>query len=278
MLSSASSSSFQQRCTNLHSKLIRHNSKNNKAAKLTLLPLLFLNYSTIQIKAMSTTTTSCKPAALIFLHGLGDSPAGWSSLEDQLPSIEPSLSQLKYIFPPAPTISISINGGMKMPGWFDLYDWPIGIGIKDDHDGLSKAVDVVEECVDKLIKESNGLLTRDRIAVGGFSQGGAVALRSAYHSGKGPYGACVSLSGWITFSKVNENEEANVKDIPLFIGHGSYDDKVLFEQQNHAEITLNGEGVKDIESKSYNMGHSSHPQEMVDVAKFLKKVFFEAEG
>jgi len=58
-------------------------------------------------------------SAVIFLHGLGDSPAGWSSLEYQLPSLKPSLGQdVHYVFPPAPTIGITINGGYEMPGWF----------------------------------------------------------------------------------------------------------------------------------------------------------------
>ena len=259
--------------------------------KLSIIPLLFITAATttVKIRAMSTTPTTAttttttkthKPAALIFLHGLGDTPAGWSSLQHQLPSIEPSLQNIKYVFPPAPTIPISINGGMKMPGWFDLDYWPIGIEGKDDDIGLSKAVEVVEQCVEDIEKKEG--ITRDRIVIGGFSQGGAVALRAAYHgkSGRqqeeeGTYAACISLSGWVTFDNIPSEQKEIVKHIPLFLGHGSFDDKVLFEQQNHAEITLTGEGVNDIESRSYDMGHSSHPQEMVDMAKFLKKILFD---
>lgn len=247
-------------------------------SKLSLIPLLLITAATTRfthIRAMSTSSTSTsktnKPAALIFLHGLGDTPAGWSSLEHQLPGIEPSLANLKYVFPSSPTIPISINGGMTMPGWFDLYDWPIAVGVKDDHEGLSKAVNSVENCV-KLLEQEG--ISRDRIAVGGFSQGAAVALQSAF-SGKGSFAACVSLSGWVTFKDVSADDK--VKKTPLFLGHGSEDDKVLFEQQQHAEITLMAQGVENIESKSYRMGHSSHPQEMEDMAKFLNKIFYESK-
>merc|ERR1712154_699549 len=96
---------------------------------------------------------------------------------------------------------MGINGEMQMPGWFDLYDWPIGVGVRDDHDGLSKAVQAVEDCVSNL--ESKGV-SRDRIVIGGFSQGGAVALRSAYHA-KGGFAACASLSGWVTFKDVSSD-------------------------------------------------------------------------
>lgn len=231
---------------------------------------------------MSTTSSNAntnnanKPAALIFLHGLGDTPAGWSSLENQLPSIQPSLSSLQYVFPAAPTIPISINGGMSMPGWFDLYDWPIGVGVKDDNDGLKKAVDVVEEHVNDLERKG---IPRDRIVIGGFSQGGAVALRSVYDGSsssesetcKGKFAGCVSLSGWLTFKNIVDES----KDVPLFLAHGSFDDKVLFEQQKHAEVVLAEQGVGSVDSKSYSMGHSSHPQEMVDMATFLDNILFK---
>jgi hypothetical protein len=73
--------------------------------------------------SMSASTSGDKQCsgkyAVIFLHGLGDTPAGWSSLEYQLPSLKPSLGQdVHYVFPPAPTIGITINGGYEMPGWF----------------------------------------------------------------------------------------------------------------------------------------------------------------
>jgi len=264
---------------NTTKQMVLHRRFHNNLRSKTLLPLLIVTAATtkfIQVKAMSTASSSAaiknnSPAALIFLHGLGDSPAGWSSLEEQMPNLQPSLANLKYVFPQSPTIPISINGGMTMPGWFDLYDWPIGIGVKDDDEGLRQAVQVVEECVKKL--ESEGV-PKDRIVVGGFSQGGAVALRAAFHneSDNGNFAACVSLSGWLTF------KESKAADVPLFLGHGSFDDKVLFEQQNHAEVILTEQGIKHLESKSYSMGHSSHPQEMTDMAKFLDSILFSKES
>lgn len=52
---------------------------------------------------------------------------------------------MHYVFPPAPTISLTINGGMEMPGWFDLYDWPIGVRAKDDREGKIAAAKQIEE-------------------------------------------------------------------------------------------------------------------------------------
>ena len=225
---------------------------------------------------------SPKPAALIFLHGLGDSPAGWSSIQHVLPSLKPSLSKLQYVFPPAPEIPLSINGNMIMPGWFDLYDWPIDVGCKDDKEGMLKAVNQIERTVEKLIKDNQakGLdLDRDRIVIGGFSQGGAIALLSSYLQPlEKPYAGCVSLSGWLTQKDDMEtNISSSVSQTPLFWGHGEYDDKVLFAQQKYGVDFLKDKGVH-VEDKHYPMGHESHPQEMQAFADFLDRVLFQSSA
>lgn len=120
------------------------------------------------VRTMSSASQSTKKGALIFLHGLGDTPAGWSDLKRSLPTYHSRLSGIEYVFPAAPTIPITINGGVTMPGWFDLYDWPIAVGSKDDKKGLMSAVQVVEDHVEKLEKDG---IPRSKIVVGGFSQG-----------------------------------------------------------------------------------------------------------
>jgi len=218
--------------------------------------------------------SQCKsgPAALIFLHGLGDTPAGWSTLEQTLPSLRPRLKEVKYVFPPAPMTEITINGGMSMPGWFDLYDWPIGVSSKDDKKGIMSSVSQIEAEVAKLEKEG---IPKSRIVLGGFSQGGAVALLAAYHTAKEPYAGCVVLSAWLKLANELKVAEA-VKSAPLFWGHGTYDDKVLFEQQAFGVNKLTEEGV-EVEYSSYPVGHSSHPDEIQSMADFLDKLLYGDE-
>jgi len=253
--------------------------------------------SSVVVSAMTSTSASAsktcsnndnkqRPAALIFLHGLGDTPAGWSGLEDQLPTLQPSLRALKYVFPPAPTIGITINGGVEMPGWFDLYDWPIGVGSRDDADGILKAVRQIENEVEKLNQAG---VPNDRIVLGGFSQGGAVAMVAAYHNNnknekqsQPPYAGCVSLSGWLTcqddFMAIENISQQAKANTPLFWGHGEWDDKVLFEQQHHgvSRLLSDGDGLQHVEHERYPMGHASHPQEMKDMAAFLDRILFSS--
>ena len=176
---------------------------------------------------------------------------------------------------------------MKMPGWFDLYDWPIGVTAKDDRDGLLTAVAQIETEVQKLREEG---IERNRIVVGGFSQGGAVALLSAYRprnsdtaattttttapekDNDGAFAACVCLSGWLTLADEVQVSDA-AKQTPLFWGHGEYDDKVLFEQQAYGVEKLQQQDIQ-VEAQHYPMGHASHPQEIARFASFLDQVLF----
>ena len=222
----------------------------------------------------SSNTPSTNKAALIFLHGLGDTPAGWSSLETHLPSLRPRLSEITYVFPPSPTIPLTINDGAKMPGWFDLYDWPIKVGSRDDLAGLKSAVEIIEKCVQKLEKEG---IKRDKIVIGGFSQGGAVALLAAYNASIQKidgYAGCAILSGWLTLQEQLGEISSEAIGTPLYWGHGERDDKVTFGQQRFGVNTLKKAGLNDMKISEFDMGHSSHPEEIEQYAEFLEKVLF----
>jgi lysophospholipase-2 len=236
--------------------------------------------------------------ALVFLHGLGDTPAGWSDLERSLPRYSPRLSEIKYVFPPAPTIPISINGGSRMPGWFDLYDWPIDVGSQDDPDGLYRGIEQIQRVVASLVEEDG--IPPSKIVIGGFSQGGAVALLTCYHPKNTmyPFAGCIGLSAWLTLpdevtksqptseggggggsSSSSSSSSVDVTQIPLFWGHGTYDDKVLFPQQDFGIRKLQDElGVRNIQGEEYPVGHSSHPKEMQHMAAFLENVLFPNDG
>ena len=239
--------------------------------------------------AMSTSSSSSSsstPAkqgskydgAVIFLHGLGDTPAGWSdTISYMLPQMKPRLKNVKYVFPPAPIIPITINGGMTMPGWFDLYDWPIDVGCQDDKVGLLKGVEQIDEEVTKLVEEDN--IPTSKIVVGGFSQGGAVALLAAYYTEakyKNQYAGCVGLSAWLTLSNefVVDDEKTTTTTTPLFWGHGRFDDKVLFQQQKFGVSKLKSIGITDILDEQYDMGHSSDPDELLAMAEFIDNCLF----
>lgn len=51
---------------------------------------------------------------VIMLHGLGDQGDGWAPVGAQL---APALPHVKFVFPHAPLRPITLNMGMRMPGW-----------------------------------------------------------------------------------------------------------------------------------------------------------------
>ena len=106
-------------------------------------------------------------------------------------------------------------------------------------------------------------------------QGGAVASRAVYQSEE-KYAACVNLSGWLTFDESTMKKSS--ASVPLMWGHGSFDDKVLFEQQKYGVDNLREMGVEEVHDSSYPVGNGAHPDEMKALADFLDKKLFSGEN
>ena len=170
---------------------------------------------------------------------------------------------------------------------FDLFDWPIAVGCQDDADGLYRSARQIESVIQQ-VQTRYPDIPRHRIVVGGFSQGAAVALLAAYHASdelpaREPLAGCAVLSGWWTLDHAKDSKSRPTGSTiinpitPLFWAHGTYDDKVLFEQQAHGVSRLQDGGIKEITTKQYPMGHESYPDEIQALAKFLDHVLFDKE-
>ena len=227
--------------------------------------------STNETTTTSTTAAAATPnnkRALIFLHGLGDTPKGWSSLKQQFSS-QLSEYDIKWIFPAAPRAPVTISGGQLQTSWFDIFDWPIGVTARDDPKGLlesvSKITAIVEDC------EKEGILP-ENIVLGGFSQGGAIALLTCWRYPK-TLGGCISLSGWLTLREEFATSQMDGNVTPLFWGHGTEDPVVLPEQVPVGMEILQKNGITVKNEMYERMGHSSCPREMNDVLEFVKSSF-----
>ena len=95
---------------------------------LTLAPLVFglaivffKTHTPIMAAKQAITIPALKKqtATIIMAHGLGDSGAGWVSLAENWRR-RGKFEDVKFIFPNAPNIPITINGGYRMPGWYDI--------------------------------------------------------------------------------------------------------------------------------------------------------------
>ncbi|KAI8905944.1 putative acyl-protein thioesterase-1 [Gorgonomyces haynaldii] len=202
-------------------------------------------------------------ATIIFLHGLGDSGHGWEPVGEMLKHEFP---QVKWIFPHAPSIPITLNGGMRMPGWYDIYD--LSDRQQEDEQGLLNT----QQAIQRLLHEESKLVPPSRIILGGFSQGAATTLlASLTHDTK--LGGFIGLSGYLPLaSKASELDNKINHETPYFLGHGTHDPVVSFQWGQKSKEKLETLGKK-LEFHAYpGMQHSTCPQEFQDLSAFISRI------
>lgn len=202
-------------------------------------------------------------ATMIMLHGLGDTGDGWAGIAGEFAA---QLPHVKFIFPHAPARPITINMGAKMPGWFDISSLE-DIDQREDAEGLRESKRYVESLV---AAEAAGGVPPGRVVVGGFSQGGAVALMMLRSEEK--LAGIVALSTYLPLRKQPPLISGANARTPILQCHGDADMVVNYGFGVATHNTLKELGA-DVDFKTYRgMGHSAVPSELAAVAEFLKKV------
>ncbi|KAG8897003.1 hypothetical protein FRC01_011511 [Tulasnella sp. 417] len=154
---------------------------------------------------------------------------------------------------------------MKMPSWFDILS--LSGFDEEDEPGILKASRSVNELI---TEEVDAGISANKIVLGGFSQGCALALMTGLTTERKLAGL-VALSGWLPLrNKMKAMMSDNARNLPIFWGHGREDPVVRYEfgvqSVNMLKDTLK---MKAVTFNSYNMEHSSHPQEIRDLATWL---------
>lgn len=196
--------------------------------------------------------------SVVWLHGLG---ADGHDFEPIIPELA---LPLRYVFPHAPVRPVTMNGGLQMRAWFDLYS-----SIRDarvDDAGIAEARGTVTALIDREVERGT---PAERIVLAGFSQGGALALATGliYPS---PLAAIISLSAWLppAYATVGPAQAAT----PMFIAHGAYDRVVESSLGRATHATLVAHGCA-AEWHEYPMEHQVAAQELADLRAFLLRVF-----
>ncbi|KAF9780322.1 Phospholipase/carboxylesterase [Thelephora terrestris] len=214
-------------------------------------------------------------ATVIFMHGLGDSGYGWKPVADQL-SRDSSFQHIKWVLPHAPTVRCTANGGMPMPGWFDILSFDFKG--PEDETGILYSRDAFNNLIEQEIKEG---IPADRIVIGGFSQGAAMTLVTGLTTPHKLAGLTI-LSGWFAIrGKVKELLGQHATTVPIFWGHGADDPLIPLEMGKFSKAELEKIGGKEAKEpgepgiffKEYpGLAHSADTQEIDDWASWLKKV------
>ena len=200
--------------------------------------------------------------SVIWMHGLG---ASGHDFEPILPHLH--LPAVRFVFPHAPEIPVTINGGHVMPAWYDI----LTMEPSAERENGEQIKDSQRQIQDLIAREVERGVPEDRIVLAGFSQGAAMSLHTGIRHGSKLLGIMV-LSGYIIAADTIDAElsEAN-KSTPMFFGHGRHDDVVPMARGKTAFERF--EAGRDCIWKDYRMAHQVTPEEIGDIRQWLHSRF-----
>lgn len=203
-------------------------------------------------------------ASVIWLHGLGADGNDFVPITEQFELLKQH--KVRFVFPHAPVRSITINGGMKMRAWYDIF--ALDLSRKEDVEGIQLSADLIEALIEREISLN---IPSQSIFLAGFSQGGAMALYTGLRYNK-PLGGIISLSAYLPLADSLSNERQAInQSIPIFMAHGLFDPIVPLMLGEMCRQQLMGLGYA-VEWHAYSMPHSVLPEEIQDIGLFLKKL------
>lgn len=203
-------------------------------------------------------------AAVIWLHGLGADGYDFVPIVKELEAL--GAPPLRYVFPHAPKMPVTINGGYVMRAWYDI----LGTELvrREDEAGIRASAAAVERLIER---EATGGLDARRIVLAGFSQGGAITLHVGLRRAQ-PLAGLIALSTYLPLADAVEREhEPTNRVVPIFLAHGTADPIVPHARGAASRDRLRALGYT-VEWHEYPMAHSVCAEEIEAIAAFLRRV------
>ena len=200
--------------------------------------------------------------SVIWMHGLG------ANANDFVPVPPyfrlPENLNIRFVFPNAPAIPVTINNGYVMPAWYDILTMDIG-GKREDEAGIRKSIEDINTLIEREIERG---IPAENIFLIGFSQGSAMALSTGLRYPK-KLGGIVGLSGYLPILEKTADERAPVnQDTPILMVHGSLDQVVQVCRGEQSRDHLKELGY-EVEWHDYPMQHEICAEEIRDINDFL---------
>ncbi|MEW6759501.1 MAG: alpha/beta hydrolase [Pseudomonadota bacterium] len=202
--------------------------------------------------------------AVIWLHGLGADGNDFVPLVNELDLS--GLPGIRFVFPHAKTMPVTINGGYVMRAWYDISN--ADLSRREDEGGLRASQRDVEALI---AREKARGIPASRIILAGFSQGCAMTLQTGMRHPEKLAGM-LCLSGYLPLAGVAAAERsAESLATPIFMAHGTHDNVVPFVRAQQSAQVLKELGYQ-VEWHEYMMQHSLCLEEVQDISKWLRKV------
>ncbi len=202
--------------------------------------------------------------AIIWMHGLG------ADGNDFVPMVREldldGLPGIRFIFPHAKTMPVTINNGYVMRSWYDIAG--LEAARREDENGLRASQKDIEAFIER--EKARGI-PASRIILAGFSQGCAMAIQTGLRHPEQLAGL-LCLSGYVPLSAKLATERTDAsKSTPIFMAHGRYDNVVPFNRAEASRDLLVSLGYQ-LEWHEYAMQHSLCLEEVQHISAWLKKV------
>lgn len=202
--------------------------------------------------------------SVICMHGLG------ASADDLRPIAQAlQLPNVRFVFPQAPDLPVTINHGYRMPAWYDVRSMDFASAVRSDHAGVDASCDAIKMLLAN--EQAQYGIKPENIFLMGFSQGGSIALELGLHA-LHRFAGIIGLST-LPAKGVKSFEHLSLEShtTPIFLAHGSRDHVVPF---------IVGEHIREaLEKKHYHvewctapMEHTIWPEEVAALKKWFVKL------
>lgn len=209
-------------------------------------------------------------AAVIWLHGLGASGDDFAAIVPELDLT--GCAPIRFVFPHAPTMPVSVNNGYVMPAWYDIKN--ADLVRQEDPAGIYASARAIEALIANEVARG---IAPEHIVLAGFSQGCAMALHTGLRHGARLAGI-MALSGYLPLADTlaTERHPANFTT-PIYMAHGTADTVIPLARAEASRQALLAQGYA-VQWHAYPMPHSVHPQEVADIGAFLQSVLGASQG
>jgi len=209
-------------------------------------------------------TTDNPDIAIIWMHGLGADGNDFVPMVRELDLT--GLPGIRFIFPHANTMPVTINNGYVMRSWYDITG--LELGRREDENGLRASQKDIEAFIER--EKARGI-PASRIILAGFSQGCAMTIQTGLRHPE-PLAGLLCLSGYVPLSAHLATERSDAsKSTPIFMAHGRYDNVVPFNRAEASRDLLVSLGYQ-LEWHEYAMQHTLCLEEVQHISAWLKKV------